>query len=159
MRHVIGDLMKREVLTCRLGDSLNDVARTMWEARVGALPVLNGDGYVVGFITDRDVCMGAYTTGRRLAEVRVEDAMARKVICCRADQDLTTAEDMMRGHRIRRLPVVDDAGRLVGILSLGDIANHLEFSYEGAGPLGGDSIARTVAAASDRSPAPQPPAG
>ncbi|HVY44606.1 MAG TPA: CBS domain-containing protein [Minicystis sp.] len=150
----IGELMQHHVHSCHADDTLHDAARLMWDHAVGALPVLNRDGYVVGFLTDRDVAMGAYTTGRALATIRVADSMSKSAVTCHAHQDVGEAELLMREHRVRRLPVVDDAGRLVGLVSLDDIARHVVFGFDGAaGPLGGDTIAMTLASASERPPA------
>jgi CBS domain-containing protein len=146
----VSDLMTRSVHACRVGDRLNAAARVMWDHAVGCVPVVNHGGYVIGVLTDRDCCMAAYTTGKSLPELRVEDAMSRHVISCRPYDSLTVVEDLMRHHRVRRLPIVDDAGRLVGMLSASDLASHCEPSIGFTGPLSGDAIAMTVATSRDR---------
>jgi CBS domain-containing protein len=75
----------------------------------------------VGFLTDRDICMAAYSQGKPLDELRVESAMARKVVCCVAEDDLGSAAALMQQNRTRRLPVIDQHGALVGLLSLDDL--------------------------------------
>lgn len=117
-------LITKDVRTCRPTDSLNEVARAMWERDCGCLPVVADDrtNRVVGMITDRDVCMAAYTTGRRLEEIRVDQVMSRQVLSCLPDDVLSEAEATMRSGRVRRLPVLDDAGQLLGLVSLADIA-------------------------------------
>jgi CBS domain-containing protein len=147
----VSDIMTMSVHSCRLGESLNAAARIMWDHEVGCVPIVNADGYLVGLVTDRDVCMGAYTTGKTLAAISVDTAMSRKVISCRGHDPLRGVEDLMRSHQLRRLPVVDDAGRLVGILSLADLARNFEPSFEGSKrPLSGDAIALLVGASTDR---------
>jgi CBS domain-containing protein len=94
----------------------------MWERDCGTVPVLDQEGCVVAMLTDRDLCMAAMTQGRALAEVRVSSAMSRNVWTCRPDDDLPEAEAMMRARKVRRLPVVDAEGKLLGILSLSDLA-------------------------------------
>jgi CBS-domain-containing membrane protein len=94
----------------------------MWENDCGCVPVVDAAGRVVGMLTDRDVCMAAYTQGRPLAEIPVSSAMSRSVVACGPDDTIATAEQRMRQHRVRRLAVVDDEGRIAGILSLSDIA-------------------------------------
>jgi CBS-domain-containing membrane protein len=84
--------------------------------------VLDEKGRPVGFLTDRDICMAAYTQGKALELLRVEAAMARKVVSCGVDDDLRSAAGLMRQHRTRRLPVVNPDGTLVGLLSLDDLA-------------------------------------
>jgi CBS domain-containing protein len=115
-------VMNRSVKSCRSGDSLNHAAQLMWENRCGAVPVVDAELKPIGFLTDRDICMAAYTQGRPLAALRVEGAMARKVTSCRADDDLASAMKLMREKGLRRLPVVGLDGKLVGILSLDDLA-------------------------------------
>lgn len=139
----VADIMNREVATCRDQDSLNEAARLMWERDVGSLPVLNEDGRPVGMITDRDVCMAAYTQGGSLVGLRVQNAMARRVLSCAPADPVDKAEQYMREHKIRRLPVVE-SGRLVGIVSLNDIA--LVASDKRRAPVSFDEVGKTLAA-------------
>jgi CBS domain-containing protein len=94
----------------------------MWERDCGAVPVLDQEGSVVAMLTDRDLCMAAMTQGKALSEIRVSSAMSRSLWACRPDDDLSQAEALMRTRKVRRLPVVDAEGRLLGILSLSDLA-------------------------------------
>jgi CBS-domain-containing membrane protein len=73
-------------------------------------------------ITDRDICMAAYTQSEMLGRIPVSRAMSGELHSCRPEEDLDAAQKMMRSHQVRRLPVVDDGGHLQGILSLADIA-------------------------------------
>ena len=118
----VKELMSHEVRSCRPADSLDRAAHLMWEGDCGDLPVVGNGGGVVGMITDRDICMAAYTKGRSLASIRVEDAMARQVSSCSPDATLETAMSLMKETRVRRLPVVDGRGQLAGILSMNDLA-------------------------------------
>jgi CBS-domain-containing membrane protein len=93
--------------------------------------VVDEQGKPVGFLTDRDVCMAAYTQNKPLTELPVEGAMARTPVCCRVEDDLDSAAQLMREHRTRRVPVVDGNGILVGLLTLDDLA------CEAARPLRG----------------------
>jgi signal-transduction protein with cAMP-binding, CBS, and nucleotidyltransferase domain len=81
-------------------------------------------GKLVGIVTDRDICMAAYTQGVPLDAIPVERVMSPKVISCARTDDLDTAHRLMRTHEIHRLPVVDTRGRPIGILSLSDVINH-----------------------------------
>ena len=96
----------------------------MWDHDCGCVPVCSGNGVTrtIGVITDRDICMGALFQGKPLQELRVGDAMARQLLACRPEDSLREAEQAMRDARIRRLPVLDDQGALLGILSLADLA-------------------------------------
>ncbi|TAH34385.1 MAG: CBS domain-containing protein [Planctomycetota bacterium] len=119
---LVDSLMTRDCLSCRAEDKLDHAAQLMWEGDCGFLPVVSADGVVTGVITDRDICMSAYTRGRGLKEIAVMDAMARVVRAVKPTDTLATAEGVMRASRVRRVPVVDDAGRLAGILSMNDLA-------------------------------------
>lgn len=125
-------LMKREVRTCRPDDMLNTAAQIMWEEACGSVPVLDAESRPIGFLTDRDICMAAYTQGRPLGELGVESAMARSVVCCGSEDDLAHAVQLMRNNSLRRLPVVDASGVLVGLLSLDDIACESQRNLRGA---------------------------
>ena len=127
----VGQIMNRNVKACHPQDSLNKAAQIMWEERCGAVPVVDENSRPTGFLTDRDICMAAYTRGEPLAALKVEQAMARKVVSCKADDDLSAAAQLMRLSRTRRLPVIATDGTLVGLLSLDDLA------CEAARPLRG----------------------
>jgi len=119
---VIADLMSRNVATCKDDDRLDVAARLMWELDIGCVPVVDKQQHVIGMLTDRDVCMATYTQGKAPQHILVREAMAREVFSCLPDDNLAEAEDIMRKRRVRRLPVVDLDGRLVGLISLNDLA-------------------------------------
>jgi len=145
----IQEIMQREVKACSLDDTLNTAARLMWDSDCGCVPVIatDGNGEIVGMISDRDICMAAYTQGKCLNDIPVAVAMARSVLSCKPNDDLALAEAMMREARIHRIPVVDDAGAVVGIVSLTDIARKALSLGDGKVALGTQAeIARTLAA-------------
>jgi len=119
----VSELMKREVQACSVHDNLERAARIMWECDCGCVPVVDDDARVVGMLTDRDVCMAGYTQGKPYAEILVTSAMATKVFGVDAQDQVEVAEAIMRTHRVRRLPVFEGT-KLVGILSLSDVATH-----------------------------------
>jgi CBS domain-containing protein len=134
----VEELMTRDVRTCAASDSLNDAARIMWEADCGCVPVVDADGTVVAMITDRDICMAAYTQGRRLMYMTVDSAASKNVVTIGKDESLRRAEELMRTAQVRRLPVIDSEGRIVGLLSLADLARRLPaLSDHAQGPLVG----------------------
>lgn len=96
----------------------------MWDHDCGCLPVCAGNGNrrVVGAITDRDICMSALFKGRSLHDLQVADAMAQQLQTCRLGDSLGDVENKMREARVRRLPVIDDDGVLVGMIALADLA-------------------------------------
>jgi CBS domain-containing protein len=82
----------------------------------------DGEDRVGAVITDRDICMGTYTRGRPLAELRVADSMSRRLVTCTPDDDVASAVRLMVQHQLHRLPVVDAKGKACGVLSLNDLA-------------------------------------
>ena len=140
----VADSMTREVRACSVHDSLNAAARVMWEHDCGCVPVVDGQGRLAGIVTDRDICMAAYTQGVPLEAIAVERVMAARVISCSRTDDLDTAHRLMRKHEIHRLPVVDSRGRLTGMLSLSDIVN--QASKPGAAPSEAVEIIATLSA-------------
>ena len=119
------DWMTGDVRTCRPETNLNDAANEMWQGDCGILPVVDDDRRVVGVITDRDVCMGAYLQGRPLGELPVRNSMSREVFACRPSDSIEDVIRCMGDHQVRRVPVTDSAGKLVGIVSLNDLARHV----------------------------------
>jgi CBS domain-containing protein len=95
---------------------------------VGSIPVCSGENSrrLVGIVTDRDLCLEIVAEGRDANSTRVETCMTREPVTCRADEDLETALDRMEAHQVRRIPVVDRAGMLVGIISQADIATRTD---------------------------------
>ncbi len=114
--------MTRNPKTCSEWDSLESAARIMWENDCGAVPVVDSSSRLVGIITDRDTCMAAYTQGAPLHAIRLSSAMAKQVFSCAPKDSVETVERTMAKHRVRRMPVVDSQRRVVGILSIGDLA-------------------------------------
>lgn len=121
MKVRVQELMTKAVWTCRADEPMSAAARLMWEHDIGAVPVLGEDEKIVGIVTDRDLCMSAYFTGEPLAVVPVERAMSKVVFTIDPTQTVDEAEQLMRSKQIRRLPVAD-AGKLVGLITLGDLA-------------------------------------
>lgn len=124
----IEQLMSRQVRSCGPEDTLDTAARAMWDHDCGALPVCGEDGSsrLVGIITDRDICMSALFQGKPLHELRVSEAMSREVRVCQPGDSPAEVEQMMRSERIRRVPVADDEGNVIGIVSLADLAREAE---------------------------------
>jgi len=115
-------LMKSNVEVCGPSDSLAAIAERMRDQDIGCLPVLDTGGHVIGMITDRDTCMAALTCGQRLSDIPVSIAMSKEVLCCGPEATLVEAQEIMRWGRVRRVPVIDHAGCLVGLVSISDFA-------------------------------------
>jgi CBS domain-containing protein len=116
------ELMKRTVATVRPHDTLHHAASLMHQRACGCVVVIDDRSHALAVLTDRDISLAALRTGRPLTGIEVGDAMSRRLHSCRADDTIASAEDAMALHQVRRLPVVDAHGRLVGILALDDIA-------------------------------------
>lgn len=119
---VIADLMSRNVATCNDDERLEVAARLMWDLDIGCVPIVDSSRRVVGMLTDRDVCMATYTQGKPPQQIAIREAMAHEVYSCLPDDNLAEVEEIMRRRRVRRLPVIDLDGRLVGLISLNDLA-------------------------------------
>lgn len=115
------DLMTRDVEVARPEDTLRDCAEKMRSLNVGSLPVLDGQR-LTGMITDRDIVVRAIAMGHNPETSRVRDAMSPEVFALNESASLREAAEMMKEHQVRRLPVVDDNQRLIGIIALGDLA-------------------------------------
>lgn len=126
----VKDLMTTEVKCCAANSTLNTAAQMMWDNDIGCVPVVGQDGRVIGMLTDRDVCMAAYTQGVPLMGSLVTSAMSKEVFSSTPDRDIGDAEKLMREKQIRRLPVIDAQGLLAGIISLNDIAREGERETE-----------------------------
>jgi CBS domain-containing protein len=122
----ISQIMTRDVELCSSEDNLAAAASRMWDCDLGVLPVVDGDGQVIGMVTDRDICMAALTRGQALHEILVSVAMSKEVLSCAPDATLIEAEEIMRSGQVRRLPVIDSEASLVGIVSLNDLARLAE---------------------------------
>lgn len=117
----ICDVMTRDVRTVCPDDSVQRAAQCMDELNVGSVPVIDG-GKLVGMVTDRDITVRAVALGRDGERTKVSDVMSGNVRWCYDDQDIDDVLDEMRDTQIRRVPVLDREHELVGIVSLGDLA-------------------------------------
>ncbi len=144
----VENIMKLDVKCCTESDSLNRAAQLMWENDCGFVPVVAPDGplpKLVGVLTDRDICIAAYTQGKRLSEIPASSAMAHKIISCRPSDDVRQAEALMKENQVRRLLVTDENGALLGVVSINDLA--LEAEYEVAAKSGKPELSQTDVAA------------
>ena len=117
----VQDVMTKTVASCRSDANLAEATALMWEYNCGLLPVVSDQGNVTGVITDRDICVALGTRDQRACEIKVSDVAYRAAVLCDADDDVRSALKTMAQERVRRLPVVDHEGALVGILSLDDV--------------------------------------
>ena len=118
----IKDIMSQPVVSCPRDVSLDHAARLMWEFDCGIVAVIDDDGRLTGVVTDRDICMAAYTQGKALSSIPVSVAMASSVIAVHEGDPVEHAEELMRTHQIRRMPVFDHEDRPVGLVAINDLA-------------------------------------
>ncbi len=117
----VADVMTRGVRTMRPDDNLVAASQAMDELNIGAVPVCDGDR-LVGMVTDRDIVVRGVAQEMDLRQCKLSDVMSAHVRTVREDDDVQEVLREMGQAKVRRLPVVDRNDRLVGIVSLGDIA-------------------------------------
>ena len=144
---IVQSLMPKNPKCCRSEESLKTAAHIMWECDIGSIPVIDREQRVVGMITDRDICMAAYFQDRPLSEIQVHQAMASKIVACRPDDDIKTAERLMRDNQVRRVPVIDRDGHLLGVMSVNDLARKAASDRHLSSPQVGEAGVVTTMAA------------
>lgn len=130
----VKDICSCETLTVSGQDSVRTAAQKMAHHNVGALPVVDYSGKVIGMITDRDITVRVTAEGKDPSRYSVCDVMTCDVSCICMDADIESATKIMSESKVRRLPVVDN-GRVVGFISLGDISRTGKFDTEAAHAL------------------------
>lgn len=146
-----GDLMTRQVVTVSPQDPVEHAARLMRDFHCGALPVVDHSGRVVGMVTDRDIAMRLVASGIDVRRSIVADCMTGENFAGYADDSIWECVRKMSRHQIRRLPIVNDRGRVIGILSQGDLARYAD-AFRGDGER--RQIAKLISEISAPSSAP-----
>jgi CBS domain-containing protein len=116
------DIMTRNVTSCHRDTPIMEIARLMRDQDIGAMPVLGADGKIEGIVTDRDLVIEGLTTDKSDADIRAEDCMTTDLFTANQNDRLVDMIREMGDHQVRRVPVVDGRDRLVGIISMADIA-------------------------------------
>lgn len=116
----IQEVMTRDVQTISTQDTVQRAAQLMDELNVGAIPVVDV-GKLVGMVTDRDITVRSVAIGQDPASTRVNDVMSTDVRTCTVEQSVEDVLAQMADVQIRRVPVVDGNGQVIGIVSLGDV--------------------------------------
>jgi len=117
------EIMKQDVECVSPRDTVEDAASRMRDTNIGFLPVCDQSKKVLGTLTDRDIAI-RLVAARKPGSTLVEDVMTNEVVACRPEDDVQTAEHTMAQHQKSRIMCVDEGGRLVGVISLSDIAQH-----------------------------------
>lgn len=121
------EVMTREPVCCEPGESLVQVAAKMKREDVGSVPVVDSqeDRKLVGIVTDRDIVVKVLANGSAIDRATVHDAMTADPVCCQEEDDVTKAVHLMSERQVRRMPIVDEAGRLSGIIAQADVATRV----------------------------------
>ncbi|MFP2910127.1 CBS domain-containing protein [Pyxidicoccus sp. 3LFB2] len=124
------EVMTRNVRTAQLDSPVRDVAQIMKDEDCGVVPVVNAQGSLVGIVTDRDLVVRGFTGGKTPDQLRVSDVMTDDVEAVHPDENIHDVIALMGRKQIRRIPVVERDDRVVGIISMGDIANRADYDEE-----------------------------
>src|ERR1051325_9323723 len=117
----VRDVMTKQVAFCGPETNLAQAVELMWKNACGFLRVAGEGGNVIGVITDRDISIALGTRDRRGSEVCARSVMSSRLFTCAPDDDVRTALKILKSEGIRRLPVIDGGGMLMGVLSIDDV--------------------------------------
>ena len=123
MGKIIREAMTSNPKTVSGNQTVVDAARIMKQEDAGIVPIVDGDK-LVGVLTDRDIAIKVVAEGKDPQSVKVTELASRDLVTVDPQQDLDEALRLMARHQVRRLPVVEEDGRLVGILAQADVARH-----------------------------------
>jgi len=126
----IKELMTVRPRTVKAGDTIVEAAKLMRGEDTGIAPIVDGDR-LVGVVTDRDIAVRVVAEGRDPQSTKVEEIASQNLVTVDPQQDLDEALRLMAQHQVRRLPVVEEDGRLVGIVAQADVARHADASRTG----------------------------
>jgi CBS domain-containing protein len=126
------DVMTKNPKTCAPTDNVAQAAQLMKSEDVGPIPIVGANDKLEGIITDRDIVLKVVAEGRDPKTTKLADVMTTDLISCTVDGDIEEMLDLMEDNQVRRIPLVDANGRLVGIVSQADIATRLDDSEKTA---------------------------
>lgn len=124
------EIMTRGVKSVRRDSPLREVAQLMKDEDCGVVPIVNERGSLLGLVTDRDLVIRAFTGAKSPDTLRAGDVMTDDVQVVTPDEDIHSVIELMGRRQVRRVPVVDRDDRLLGIISMGDIANRADYDEE-----------------------------
>jgi CBS domain-containing protein len=126
MPQTIRDVMTSNPCTIDAESTVAYAAKMMQEEDVGLTPIVEGDNKLIGMLTDRDLATRVAAQGRDPDQVKVRDVASKQLVTIDPQQDLDEGLRMMAKHQVRRLPVIEEDGRLVGVVAQADIARECE---------------------------------
>jgi CBS domain-containing protein len=119
-----GNIMSHNVVCVRPDDSVEHAARLMMECDCGALPVVDSSNRLIGMVTDRDITVRLVARGIDIRRAWVDDCMTDEIFACHVNDPLIECMRTMSRHQIRRLPIINDRERVIGIISQSDLFKH-----------------------------------
>ena len=122
------EVMTKNPVCCLPDDMVAQVAQLMQSENIGSIPVIENEQTqkLVGIVTDRDLVLKIVAKGHDAKSTKVEAVMTRKLVTCRAEDDLQKALDAMSEHQLRRIPVVDKDNKILGIIAQADVATRVD---------------------------------
>jgi CBS domain-containing protein len=123
-----GEVMTSDPSCCLASDTVDKAAQLMRMENVGPVPVVSDheSRHLVGIVTDRDLAIKVVADGRDSKGTKVSEVMSNGVTTCRREDDLQQALRLMEEHQVRRIPVVDEGNRVVGIIAQADVATRID---------------------------------
>lgn len=118
------EIMKRHVHTATIEMNAQEAARLMSTNQIGFLPICDVDRRPLGVVTDRDLALRVCADNLQADSTRLSAIMTHDPLSCRDDSSVERAEELMLQHRRRRILLVDESGRLVGLITLADVVHH-----------------------------------
>jgi len=122
-----GEVMTKDPVCSLPNNTVKKVAQLMKRENIGSVPIVEDEQTrtLVGIVTDRDLALKIVAKGRDANSTKVEKVMTRQVVTCRAEDDVQKALDVMGKNQLRRIPIVDDDNRIVGIIAQADVATRM----------------------------------
>jgi CBS domain-containing protein len=122
------EVMTKNPVCCLPNDTVAKVAQLMRRDDIGSIPVIENEETqkLVGIVTDRDLALKVLSEGRDAKSTKVDAVMTRNLVTCHPEDDLQKALDAMSDHQLRRIPVVDNNNRILGILTQADVATRID---------------------------------
>ena len=122
-----GEVMTKDPVCSLPNNTVKKVAQLMKRGNIGSVPIVEDEQTrtLVGIVTDRDLALKIVAKGRDANTTKVEKVMTRQVVTCRAEDDVQKALDVMAKNQLRRIPIVDDDNRIVGIIAQADVATRV----------------------------------
>lgn len=127
------DIMTPDPVAATKTDKVSDIAQKMRSADVGLIPVVDNlySNKIVGVVTDRDLALRVIADGKNAEETTAEEVMTPDPICCQASDTVAAVTNMMASNQIRRVMIVDEFGRMVGIVAQADLARQVDAQTTG----------------------------